>query len=155
MRCKFCGLETKSAVCEYCGYDNVHGDNYDTSTVTSANYKGPKLNTNNYGSESTAEHAAHAPYEEPEWGSSATAQNAENYHQTSFEEFDSTFPDPGMEDYRNSIPYNNVSASGERGKSSFNWKKFNVGIFILLLFIQAPLAFLYLILTTMILKDNE
>ena len=115
MRCKFCGLETKSAICEYCGYDNIHGDAYDTGTVTGSNYQEPTLNTNHYGSETTEEHTAHAPYEEPQWDSASAAQDAAAYDQESFQQFDSSFPDPDASDYRNAFHYDNRAASGEAG----------------------------------------
>lgn len=124
MRCKFCGLETSTAICEYCGYDNVHGDNYDTQTITGENYKEPKLNQTNYGAESTAEHAAHAPYED-------------------------YIEDPTYEDYQKSVCYGEVEDTDQSNtyNNSFNWKQFHWWIFVPLLFVTPSLAFIYLFIT--------
>lgn len=139
MRCKFCGLETNTAICEYCGYDNINGDGYDTGTVTSSNYEEPTLNRTNYGAETTAEHAAHAPY-------------ADAYEPQQQEEY---IEDPTYEDYQNSIPYGNTTETYERSatttstssSNSFDWKKFHWWIFIILMMCNSTLAFIYLFVT--------
>ncbi len=138
MRCKFCGLETSTTICEYCGYDNINGDGYDTGTVTSSNYDGPTLNRTNYGGESTAEHAAHAPY--------ADTYDRETVY----------IEDPTYEDYQKSIPYGDVEVIDERSTSSssssqpFDWKKFHWWIFVVLLMCSSTLAFIYLFVTLII-----
>ncbi len=136
MRCKFCGLETSTTICEYCGYDNVNGDDYDTGTVTGSSYQEPELNKTNFGGETAAEHAAHAPY-------------ADTYEpETTYIE------DPTYEDYRKSIPYGNPEVEDTRSSSSssqsFNWKKFHWWIFVLLLMYSSTLAFIYLFVTLII-----
>lgn len=141
MRCKFCGLETNTSICEYCGYDNINGDGYDSGTVTSSNYQEPTLNETHYGAETTAEHAAHAPYAD------------------AYEQQESYIEGPTYEDYQNSIPYGNPDeayhSSASSAPKTFDWKKFHWWIFILLMFCSPSLAFIYLFVTLIVSNSSK
>lgn len=152
MRCKFCGLETKTSICEYCGYDNVHGDGYETEAVTGRNYHEPALNKTNYGGETTAEHAAHAAYEEPELYYGDVVDN-------------SSFRDPDRADYNygrsttssydtytsnHSTRVNTTKDSENSFGLEFHWF-----LFIMLMIWSSPLAFIYLFLTIFFPKKKK
>ncbi len=117
MTCKFCGQETQTAVCSYCGYDNTYGDAFedlsDNASSRWQNSNGP------YAYETEKKHKKKAQKEEE---ADAAFQTADT---------DSSAP---------SVQ-----------KNYFNFLIF-IGLF---LFVHPTLAFLYFIITKILLKPKN
>lgn len=130
MKCRFCGQETKTTVCSYCGYDNVYGDAFEDIADNSASYRqtyqGPYAYDARQQEDSAQSHKQKTSYEKIPYAN-------EQQQSTTAPEFDS-------------------AASAPARQKNY----FNLAIFIIiLLFIHPYLAFLYFIVTKVIMKSGR
>lgn len=127
MKCRFCGQETKTTVCSYCGYDNMYGDAFedigDNPSFSRQTYQGPYAYDTRQQEDSHQSHKQNVSYEEIPYAN-------EHQQRTTVPEFDSAAP-THQKDY------------------------FNFAIFMILLFVQPPLAFLYFVITKVIMKSGR
>lgn len=129
MKCRFCGQETKTTVCSYCGYDNMYGDAFEDIADNSASYRqtyqGPYAYDTRQQEDSSQSHKQKAAYEKTPY--------ANEQQSAAVPEFDS-------------------AASAPAHQKNY----FNLAIFIIiLLFIHPYLAFLYFIVTKVIMKPGR